>query len=465
MIRVIRPRSYKDYLAFPILGPVLDDFTQWSKQHGYRLGTISNQLNDTRHIIAFFQSQGLQSINELTHCDFEKGWQHFRQDHPSTAGTIRQMQQFLDETHGLPPPPAITQTRLRNELERFSGYMKNVRGLSDNTIRSHIIYLGPFLNSIGFETNETALSTLSLKHVEDFIVTCSKDLNRYSLQHVVGYLRAFLRFEYTRGVLQTPLHEMIDTPRVYRLEKLPRTLPWSVVNKLLNSIDRTDEQGIRNYAMLLLIATYGMRSCEVVSLSLDDINWRAATIRISQGKNDNHLVLPLTDAVGNALIDYLRNGRPNLPYREVFLRIRAPHGRLKPTAVAEVFQRQVHLSGIDIPYHGAHCLRHSYAVHLLRQGTSVKVIGDVLGHRNIESTCVYLRLAIDDLRNVALDIPDNPGVDIHVDTTALKDLPAARSWRKVKSSMPLQSFLAEEITAYLQLHRSLGKIYRREKDI
>jgi site-specific recombinase XerD len=118
-----------------------------------------------------------------------------------------------------------------------------------------------------------------------------------------------------------------------------------------------------------------------------------------------------------------------------------------------------------VSYHGAHCLRHSYAVHLLRQGTSVKVIGDVLGHRNIESTGVYLRLAIDDLRNVALNIPDNPGVDIHVDTTALKDLPAARSWRKVKSSMPLQSFLAEEITAYLQLHRSLGKIYRREEDI
>ena len=216
--------------------------------------------------------------------------------------------------------------------------------------------------------------------------------------------------------------------------------------------------------MLFLVATYGLRSCEVVSLTLDDINWRIGTICIAQGKTDNQLVLPLTDAVADALIDYLKNGRPSLSCREVFLRIRAPHGRLKPTAVTEAFQRQVRLSGMDIPYHGPHCLRHSYAVHLLRQGTSVKVIGDILGHRNAESTCGYLRLAIDDLRSVALEVPNYPDIDIRVNASALNGLPPARSWKKVKSSTPLQSFLAEEITAYLQLHRSLGKIYRAQND-
>jgi len=404
----------------------------------------------------------LQSTRELKQCDFQNAWQHFRHDCPAIAGTIRQLQRFLDEIHGLPPPLPIPKTRSDKELERFSGYLKDVRGLVDTTIQSHITYLGRFLDSIGFETNEKALLDLSLKQVEDFLGTCSKALNRYSLQHVVGYLRAFLRFEYSRGVLQNQLHEMIDTPRVYRLEKLPRSLPWTTVNELLLSIDRTDTQGIRNYAMLLLVATYGLRSCEVVSLTLDDINWRIATICIPQGKTDNKLVLPLTDAVADALIDYLKNGRPSLSFREVFLRIRAPHGRLKPTAVTEAFQRQVRLSGIDIPYHGPHCLRHSFAVHLLRQGTSVKVIGDVLGHRNVESTCVYLRLAIEDLRSVALEVPDYADIDIRVDANAINGLPQVRSWKKVKSSMPLQSFLAEEITAYLQLHRSLGKIYGTE---
>lgn len=462
MIFTIGPRSHQDYLSLPIFGPILDEFTNWSHQRGYALGTIRNQLKDTRHIAAFLQKKDLRSISELKHCDFQNAWQHFRHDHPGIAGTIRQLQQFLDETRGLPPPFPISKTRSDNELERFSGYLKDVRGLVDTTIRSHSGYLGRFLDSIGFETNEQALPDLSLKQVEDFLGTCSKDLNRYSLQHVVGYLRAFLRFQYSRGVLQTPLHEMIDTPRVYRLEKLPRSLPWTVVNELLLSIDRTDTPGIRNYTMLLLVATYGLRTCEVVSLTLDDINWRTATICIPQGKTDNQLVLPLTDAVADALIEYLKNGRPSLSFREVFLRIRAPNGRLKPTAVTEAFQRQVRLSGMDIPYHGPHCLRHSFAVHLLRQGTSVKVIGDVLGHSNVESTCVYLRLAIDDLRSVALEVPDYADIDIRVDATALNGLPPARSWKKVKSSIPLQSFLAEEITAYLQLHRSLGKIYRVE---
>ncbi|MBA7651824.1 Tyrosine recombinase XerC [subsurface metagenome] len=462
MIFAIRPRSNQDYLSLAIFGPILDEFTNWSHQRGYTLSTIRNQLRHTRHIAAFLQKKDLRSTSELTHRDFQNVWQHFRQDHPSIAGTVRQLQLFLDKTRGLPPPLPISKTRLDNELERFSVYLKDVRGLVDTTIRSHIRYLSRFLDSISFETNKQALLDLNSKQVEDFLGTCSRDLNRYSLQHVVGYLRAFLRFEYSRGVLQTPLHETIDTPRVYRLEKLPRSLPWTVVNELLLSIDRTDTNGIRNYAMLFLVATYGLRSCEVVSLTLDDINWRSATICIAQGKTDNQLVLPLTDAVADALIDYLKNGRPSLSFREVFLRIRAPHGRLKPTAVTEAFQRQVRLSGMDIPYHGPHCLRHSYAVNLLRQGTSVKIIGDVLGHRNAESTCVYLRLAIDDLRSVALEVPDYADIETRVDATALNGLPQARSWKKVDSSIPLQSFLAQEITAYLQLHRSLGKIYRAE---
>ena len=462
MISTIRPKSYQKYLAFPVFGPFLDDFTQWSYLHGYTLGTIRNQLKDTRHIIVFLQKQGLQSIGELTHCDFEKAYQHFRQDHPSIAGTVRRLQKFLEEKGELPPPLTTAKTRLDKELEYFAAYLKNVRGLSDTTIRSHHRYLSRFLKQVGFNTNEQALLLLTLKQVEDFICDCSRNLNRYSLQHVVGYLRAFLRFEYGKGMLQSELHKMIDTPRVYRLEKIPHSLPWPTVNDLLNSIDRTDTQGIRNYAMLRLIATYGLRPCEVVSLTLDDINWRASTVHILQGKTENHLVLPLTDDVGQALINYLTR-RPELPYREIFLRIRAPSGPLKPTAVTEVFQRQVRLSGLDIPYQGPYCLRHSYAVHLLRHGTSVKVIGDVLGHRNPESTCVYLRLATDDLRGVALEVPDYTGDGICIDIKALNDLPSVRCC-KSKTSMPLQSFIAEDIKSYLHLHRSLGKEYMIEEN-
>lgn len=462
MISTILPKSHQQYLALPFFGPFLDDFTHWSHQRGYTFGTIRNQLKDTRQITVFLQKQGLQSMDELTHCDFENSWWYFHRERPSIAGTVRRLQRFFDEKGQLPPPLPTPQTLLEKELEQFASYLKDVRGLSDTTIQSHIAYLSRFLEQIGFDANRQALSRLTLKQVETFICDCSRTLNRYSLQHVVGYLRAFLRFEYGKGILQSPLQEMIDMPRVYRLEKIPHSLPWALVNKLLNSIDRADTLGIRDYAMLLLATHYGLRSCEIVSLTLDDINWRSGTVRILQGKTGNCLLLPLADDVAETLIDYLKNGRPDLPYREIFLRIRAPHGRLKAPAVSEALERQIRLSGLDIVCHGSHCLRHSYAVHLLRQGTSVKVIGDVLGHRSPESTCVYLRLAIDDLRSVALEVPDYPNGRIHLNVNALNDLPTVRHCKRVKLLWPLQSFIGEDIASYLRLHRCLGKKYRNE---
>ena len=121
MIFVICPRSHQAYLSLPIFGPILNEFTNWSHQCGYTLGTIRNQLNHTRHIAAFLQRKNLRFTSDLTHSDFQNAWQHFRHDRPSIAGTIRQLQRFLDETRGLPPSFPISKTLSDNELERFSG--------------------------------------------------------------------------------------------------------------------------------------------------------------------------------------------------------------------------------------------------------------------------------------------------------------------------------------------------------
>ena len=241
---------------------------------------------------------------------------------------------------------------------------------------------------------------------------------------MVGHLRAFLRFPASAGEVPTGLDTQIDTPRVYRGEQLPRALPWDTVRALLQTIDRTTPLGRRDYALFLLMATYGLRACEVVTLTLDDVKWRAGRLRIPQRKTRGSLRLPLTDEVGTALLDYLRHGRAALnvrrqrvPFqgppprscRELFLRCRTPRGVLKPTAVTEAFQAWSKRSGLPIPFQGPHCVRHSFAVHLLRSGLSLKTIGDLLGHRTLESTCVYLRLAVDDFRDVALPLPATAG--------------------------------------------------------
>jgi integrase len=174
---------------------------------------------------------------------------------------------------------------------------------------------------------------------------------------------------------------------------------------LLRSIDQTTPPGRRDYTMFFLIATYGLRASEIVALTLDAIDWRHRLLRVPQRKTGTPLLLPLTDPAGTVLVRYLRRGRPPSPHRELFLRECAPAGVLQPTAVGAAFQKWVRRSGLPIVFQGPHCLRHSYAVHLLRRGVPLKTIGDLLGHRTAESTSVYLRLATDDLRRVALPLP------------------------------------------------------------
>lgn len=166
--------------------------------------------------------------------------------------------------------------------------------------------------------------------------------------------------------------------------------------------------------MFCLIATYGLRACDIVALKLDGIKWRQERIEVCQTKTGNPLELPLTDEVGSAIYDYLKGVPRYGNYREVFLRIRAPGGILKPTAVIEAFQCWSRRSGLDIPYKGTHCLRHSYALYLFRRGLPLKTIGDILGHRTPESTGIYIRLTTEDLREVALNVPTLSGAEVEV---------------------------------------------------
>lgn len=465
MLASIRPRSHRQYLALPILGAIMAEFTTWSYLRGYAPGTIRNQLKDSRQIDVYLQKDGARSLSDLTHGSFERAWVYFRHRKPSLAGTIRQMERFLEETRGLPPLPSKPKSIIELELERFREYLHGVRGLEVSTIQHHSKYVQRFLEFLSWKGNPSALAMVTLKDVEKFVQTLAGRLNRYSLQHVIGYVRTFLRFQYERGVLESPLHTMIDTPRIYRGERLPGHLPWETVKQLLHSIDRSNFFGWRDYAMLYLVAGYGLRSCEVVSLTLDDLDWQARMLRVPQRKTGNQLNLPLTDAAGDVLRQYLQKRQQELPYRELFLRVRAPLGTLKPTAVTDVFQHRARLSGLGIPSQGAHCLRHSYAVHLLRQGTSVKAIGDLLGHRDAESTCVYLRLATEDLRSLALAVPEGarggPPVIIGMKKTraAVKPQDAGQ---KGKPCTAVPSAIAPEIEAYLALKRSLGRKFSNE---
>ena len=284
---------------------------------------------------------------------------------------------FVSETLRFPPRP---RTRIEDRVASFAIYLEQVRGLASSSIEAHCKTTSALLVHIGYERRPRRLGTLTARDIEAFICRGGKGLGRRSLQQMVTHLRAFLRFAGSRGEAPIGLDRQIDTPRVYREEQLPRALPWEIVQALLRTIDRTTPGGLRDYAILLLIATYGLRAGEIVGLTLDDVEWRARRLRVRQRKTGGVLWLPLTDEVATALLDYLREGRPQLAvrryrrgfqtdprqYREVFLRCRTPTGVLQSTAIAEVFQAWSRRSGLKIPFQGVHCLRHSYALHLLR---------------------------------------------------------------------------------------------------
>ncbi len=405
MLTQLFPKTFKQYSSLPLLGSIADDFSKRLLQQGYQGGSVCNQLRTIIRIDKSLRQCGVKRLEEITHESLHAFLPAKSQDDRLLAGTIRALERFLYEKRLLSSPKDDPPSRTGMLLLLYTAYLKEVRAFADSTISHHRFTTSQFLDHLNYESNPYSLSNLNSVNVEKFVRTSGVKYSRGTLQHIVANVRGFLRFLSTKGIIAHGLDTQIDTSRVYRLEQLPHSLPWDKVCALLSSIDQTTSMGLRDYTMLFLIATYGLRTCEIVTLTLDDIHWREGWIQIPQRKTDSSLALPLTDEAGTVLLKYLKHGRPSLPYRELFLRVRAPAGRLKPTAVTEVFQGCVRRSGIDIKFQGPHCIRHSFAVHLLRQGTSLKVIGDLLGHRSTESTCVYLRLATDDLRDVALPLP------------------------------------------------------------
>ncbi len=405
MIKELYSRVYPCYLSLPVLGSILDDFDNWLVEQGYRRSSRLSYISDARRIDAHLHhKQGLQCLEELTLDNLHTCWRWFYSRKVRVTHTVVNVRKFLQWQEILPADPERP-SRFSSYLNPYRTHLTEVRGLAEKTIGEHLTTASRFLEHLVPGQMPLKLDELTASDVEAFVSHVGGRLKRESLQHVIAHLRSFLRWLALAGDTPPGLDTQIDTPRVYRLEQLPRALPWETVCAFLDSIDRETPIGLRDYTIFYLMATYGLRCCDIVALTLDDLHWRRGEIRIGQRKTGYTLPLPLTDAVGTVLLHYLRNGRPRCPYRQLFLRTRAPIEPLRRNAVTRSFHAWVERSGLEIPPQGAHCLRHSYAVHLLRQGTSVKTIGDLLGHRTAESTCVYLRLALEDLREVALPVP------------------------------------------------------------
>ncbi len=397
------PRHHQRYSSLPIFGSVIEGFATWLFDNGYPRHRVRMHFRKARVIDDAVRHHGCGKLDDLTRDVLQACLPTNSQDDADLNAAVRTLERFLDERNVLPPPAPPTRSEVL--VGRYGSFLEQNRGLAGTTVTHHMRTAAELLEHLSYEATSARLTQIDAGDLETFVCLIAPRLSRESLQHEVAHLRALMRFLAAEQLVTPGLDAQLDTQRLYRRERLPRALPWEIVRAFLRSIDRKTSLGRRDYAIFLLITTYGLRACEVVDLTLEDIDWRKNTLRIPQRKTRSPLLLPLLNSVGNALVDYLRHARPSFSYREVFLRARAPAGTLKPTAVTEAFQGWSKRSELNIPFHGAHCLRHAYATHLLRSGVPLKTIGDILGHRSAESTCVYLRLAVEDLRDVALSLP------------------------------------------------------------
>lgn len=318
------------------------------------------------------------------------------------AGTRRAYQRFLAASGRLRVRPP--EDRFGELRQGYARYNVEIRGLSASSCYQHAHTVADFL-ARGLRPGQP-LSSLSRVEVERYILLRSKERSRHALQHTVAHLRAFLRYAYEMGHLPSRL-DTLDTPRTYRGELPPRAVPWSTVQRLLASIDRQSKAGWRDYCILHLVAYYGLRPSEVVALRLDSIDWDTGVLRVYQPKTSTELVLPLAQPTLRVLRSYLRHDRlrHSDAHPELFLRARCPHGPLQRYAIGDLLEKRAREARLPVFDHNVYRLRHTFAMRLLTRGVGVKAIGDVLGHRSLESTCTYLRLDLAMLRGVALQVP------------------------------------------------------------
>jgi site-specific recombinase XerD len=293
----------------------------------------------------------------------------------------------------------------RLAVTEFDAWMKDVRGLSPSTRRhrrAEALRLVEWLHEQGKTIGSVAVADL-----DAYITWRGASMRRTSIANMVASLRSVLRYLHASGHLPLDLASVIKGPKIYALESIPSTIRPEDIQCVLEALKQDRSAlGRRDYAIWILLATYGLRAGEIIGLRLSDIDWRNERLQIRHTKTGAFSTLPLLRGPADALFDYLRHGRPTTTARAVFVRSQAPYRALCSTSVSGIVRRWLTSVGVrQTGKRGAHVLRHSRAVSLLRGGVSLKVIGDILGHRAERSTAPYLKLATEDLRSVALDLP------------------------------------------------------------
>ena len=297
---------------------------------------------------------------------------------------------------------------MQHTLRDYEQYCKDRLHLRPSTLDRCTTELTIFLDFLHSRKART-LDQIQAADLSEF-VSCRDHLRPVTVRGLVSYVRSFLRFLTMRGILQKDLSAELPKIRAPRDATIPSVWDQELIVRLLGAVDRSSAKGKRDYAILLLACRLGLRAGDIRTLKLDNLRWAESTIEITQAKTSTPLTLPLTSEVGEALIDYLKSGRPQTTHREVFLKVNPPFDPFRENNhlhnIVKYWRQLARITFRSPQKGGLHSLRHTLATRLLETGTPLPTIAEILGHTSLESTRIYAKADVEALRGVALDLDE-----------------------------------------------------------
>ena len=396
------------------LGTLLEGFCKWLLESGFSRGAVRTHLSNLSHLNSHLGSPKASMRQSVTAGDLEGFFQaypsrcrnrgpleeHLRRVRHSVnrfAEYLRQEGRFV---------ALLAEAVYQPLLDAYLHWMDRYQHAAPGTLEVRAGSLTQFLQWLGPEATPQGLAKLNCERVEQFFLTYAQGMGRSARRSMQSALRTFFRFCLHQGYIRQPLDRAVPTLRTYKLATVPRGLTDQQAQQTLRGVNRKTPVGRRDYAILQLLYTYGVRGGQVRALRLEDIDWAQNQILFKAFKRGKNVRLPLTAEVGESLLDYLRNARPACSSPEVFITCRATYHPLpNPSTLSAIVERRLRAAGIDLPSKGAHVFRHGFATRMLQQGNSLKAIADVLGHRHLGTTFLYTKVDFNALKQVALPWP------------------------------------------------------------
>lgn len=396
------------------LGDAIERHVIWIAEQGYGARSVYRRVPILRRFAEFSWQAGAQSYDDLpaqvepfvtcwlANANTERSADRRRELGNEVRAPVEHfLSQLLPDFVRRGRQPWGTPEPFAKAAPGFFSYLREERGLQETSVRLYrhfLLRLERYLARLEFDS----LAALSPSVLSAFITESSRERSPNAMTGCCSSIRIFVRYLHREGLVARDLAPTIGAPQKYRLSNVPRSISWEEVQRMLDAVDQRTATGKRDYVILLLLVTYGLRAREVAALTLDDIDWDRDRLLVPERKAGHCTAYPLSTIVGEALTVYLKQVRPEVTERAIFFRVLAPYVPLTYNTISNRATHYLRKADIHVRRPGSHTLRHTCVQRLIDAEFPLKTIGDYVGHGSPRSTEIYSKVAVETLRTAAL---------------------------------------------------------------